>query len=128
MRPIKFRAWHLGDDRNIHPPIMLYDENPGDCLVWKNEEQNIEHLMQFTGLHDKNGKEIWEGDILQFAFWSNTEPEKFYQIKWHFNRWVMVNEKGNIEEFKIGDKEFFEVIGNIYENPELLEKEVIWRK
>ena len=70
MREIKFRAWHNGYWRQGHisieiPPAMIYDNKPGDCLKWKNEGQNIQAIMQFTGLLDKNGlTDIYEGDIL----------------------------------------------------------------
>jgi len=67
MREIKFRAWHEGTrnarGKTIFPPQMLYDEKPGDCLVFKNQGQPVT-IMQFTGLRDKNGVEIWEHDIL----------------------------------------------------------------
>ncbi len=70
MREIKFRCWHnkihtIKDGHYITYGGMLYDEKPGDCLIWKHQGQDIESIMQYTGLHDKNGlTELWEGDII----------------------------------------------------------------
>ncbi len=70
--------------------------------------------MQFTGLHDKNGKEIYEGDVVQHDAWD-------YPFKVIFN-----NEKARfVCELKTGLTQYIHsegliVIGNIFENPELL--------
>ena len=73
-------------------------------------------LMQFTGLKDKNGKEIYEGDIIG---WKSTRKVK----KWTYREVVkdirefyanMINERSD------GAYWHYEIIGNIYENPELL--------
>lgn len=82
----------------------------------------IKNLMQFTGLTDKNGKEIYEGDILKItAFWDN---ELFYgcpvvfdegMFGFKIKEYTTVNNVMDISAF------ITEVIGNIYENPELLE-------
>jgi len=77
-------------------------------------------LMQYTGLKDKNGKEIYEGDILH-VFLMDSPPEK-HQVIWDKER------AGFKLQDRIAERYGFyasnlkcEVIGNIYENPELLE-------
>lgn len=83
-------------------------------------------LMQSTGLFDKNGKEIFEGDII-------TNGQNVMCMKKHNTLGFYIEEKGKVEfiadcadlaEFEADVKEiedFIEIIGNIYENPELLE-------
>ena len=83
-------------------------------------------FMQSTGLKDKNGKEIFEGDII-------TNGQNVMCMKRHNTLGFYIEEKGKVEfiadcadlaEFEADVKEiedFIEIIGNIYENPELLE-------
>lgn len=120
MREIKFRAWHFGFVMRGVPPQMLYDEKPGECLMWKNQGQNIGEIMQYTGLKDKNEKEIYESDILliggfnyEVRYYNYTGGYALYRIGQDF--WTYV--------FNETLTEISEVIGNIYMNPELLTKE-----
>jgi uncharacterized phage protein (TIGR01671 family) len=107
-REIKFRAWIRVDvdyeDNDIK--AMTYDlafskYEPINDLLNKQSD-----LMQFTGLKDKNGVDIYEGDILnvQYNYYGN-QIVKFD------------NGKYNISKFLL---EKCQVIGNIYENPELI--------
>ena len=77
-------------------------------------------LMQFTGLHDKNGKEIYEGDIVKIVG-RIKEPQI---VGWDVEqgRFCFVYETGEpMRDFHIRTEvPRFEIIGNIYENPELL--------
>lgn len=126
MREIKFRAWHKGYDEMY--PIMLYDKNPGDCLRWKNEGQPVE-IMQYTGLKDNNGKEIYEGDVVHCAimeadrtgfrrdFIATVEEDICNPC------FVLKQENGQVEyDFVMCGLMILEVVGNIYEQSHLLKE------
>ncbi len=121
MREIKFRAWR----KNLGG--MFYLDKHGDmnsnseqiCLMnfleQCDQEKTIDiEWMQYTGLKDKNGKEIYEGDMFRI---SETPPE--------INRVVFEEGCWCLEEhglYLIDWCERGEVIGNIYENPELIKE------
>ena len=106
MREIKFRAWDKkGQMGMINNPILN---------VVLEDKRYI--IMQFTGLKDKNGKEIFEGDIL---------IDKYNQIwKIEFDRGCFIGFGGERELFHIFAMDEPKVIGNIYENLELMKEEV----
>jgi len=117
MREIKFRAWcdvnGMTDCFCIHSSGLFAYSNT-DWVM--DEEKPI--LMQYTGLKDKNGKEIYEGDVLIHHYYHENGV-----VIWHTgqSRWALeyFEDKKTQELFPI-DKNNFEVIGNIYENPELM--------
>lgn len=111
MRTIKFRGWN-GRSMVYQPALEV--EYSGD-VVWE-----FGNLMQFTGLHDKSGKEIYEGDIVRHKlpeYKPNfyTEPplttHGIHEIKW-------IDELACYSFYDL-EYEEVEIIGNIYENPEL---------
>ena len=125
MRQIKFRAWdknikgmcfdfciHLGKNTRFTPTIGSYDKNTIDEYWNKNME-----IMQFTGLLDKNGKEIYEGDIVE-------DDGDWYQVVWAYAGFYADkirgggNESLSLEE--IASSRDCCRVGNIYENLELL--------
>lgn len=135
MREILFKAKRIGDDGWVEGYYQkrhnfLGNEEhlifPVDShTVWEYTEINPENLCQFTGLCDKNGKKIWENDILM-AHLDESYPEDvtYETIEWGVAGWVG-HETGSIDRKYIDkfDLEHFEVVGNIFDNPELLQEE-----
>ena len=81
-----------------------------------------ETVGQYTGLHDKNGRKIFEGDILGGFFDEEyPEHETVVVVEWHENMWVTRQGEYLPDLLEQDVSDCFEVIGNIYDNPELLE-------
>ena len=104
MESIKFRAWNH-DTKKMSKTFTLMDN-----LEWYQDEAPCYNLMRFTGLLDRLGKEIYEGDILGNGV-SKFEVE--------YREGMFVCEYNNVAHIARGN---FEVTGNIYENPELLKE------
>ena len=114
-RKIKFRArnnkcW-IYFDAIINGWVIL-NENGGMAKI------NPETVGQYTGLHDKNGKEIYEGDIV-----TNRDKNIKYIVEW-YDTGLRARQYKNKSYIGLEYwKDVLEVIGNIYDNPELLEGE-----
>ena len=93
--------------------------------VWEYAEIDPETLCQFTGICDKNGNRIWENDILM-AHLDESYPEDvtYETVEWGVAGWVghEANSIGRqyLDEF---DTKYYEVVGNTFDNPELLQEE-----
>ena len=133
-RVIKFRAWDTISERMVDEPYNFRASYPIDKIsddkkdydtpfqyyeTWQDVDDGVCRpcfIMQFTGLHDKNGKEIYEGDI----------------IKKEFGHWGVIVYKSPSFEVTVSEtqsslytKEWIKdsvVIGNIYQNPELIKQ------
>ena len=138
MRTIKFRAmrnngkWVIGN--YVHHFISYFDTiERHSIFLSKSENDNGGHWVediitktigQFTGLYDKDGKRIYEGDILKWK-----ADNRIYAVifKWGmFYASVEVCNKDIYGGFPLhtlaGDEKDVEIVGNIYDNPELLKK------
>lgn len=115
MREIKFRLWDKEWERmwNGSELYLSYFKNEIYVAPWDLDIGFEEYvLMQYTGLKDKNGVEIYEGDIV--------ETEDYYLG----DRLMVKGTKQIIDDIRFCGKLIpCEVIGNIYENPELVEYE-----
>ena len=102
--------------------LILYTDN---YVRWKCVEIVPETLCQFTGLCDKNGKKIWENDILM-AHLDESYPEDatYETVEWGVAGWVG-HEIGSTDKEYLNkfDLEHYEVVGNIFDNKELLQEE-----
>ena len=125
--------WHVEDEYFdlIEPDKSVVDQNAN--RVWRKQSDVI--IMQSTGLFDKNGKEIFEGDIVRYT-WdmlsdaNATEKGKKVRISKVFwsdwkASWAVGREFCNNDLFRyVRNGNTVEVIGNVYQNPELLEEEL----
>jgi len=96
MRELKFRAWY-NDDMRYNSNRVIFDHYAPRNAV----------IMQYTGLKDKNGKEVYDGDIV-VSTWHWTKPHEIQLPRDYYD----------FSEYAMDDE--MTVIGNIYENPELL--------
>ena len=124
MREIKFRAY----DEESKKMYQITDVNFSDYVAngicygdWK--DFSINNLLQYTGLKDKNGVEIYEGDIVK-AIWSKDCDEYIANEQWIGDVFFNYGSFDINGEWCVALNCFngtFEVIGNIYENKELLQ-------
>ena len=130
----KFRAWHI--HKQIMCEVIRIDFEQGiitlDLETDDNEYYWMEtdwsfsdaEIMQYTGCRDKNGIEIYEGDVIKDKY------DKIWLVQWYVGAFVITNkipdsdgQESTYSYFNnLSNHHFyFEVIGNMWENPELLE-------
>ena len=135
MREIKFRCWDKKSKKMRQVTEIVFntgfymESNDNSVkLIWVKGQDIIENreiqiqrekdfiLMQYTGLKDKNGKEIYEGDIVKAKFF---EKHITGEIEFALGAFFVTGSAVSDNQMFIFND--FEVIGNIYDNPELLE-------
>jgi len=116
MKQIKFRAWD-NDNKKMVENVCVFN---GIAYPTPLKDSIGTKVMQFTGFIDKNGKEVYEGDIVQykFEFPRGSKHERIYNIEFDG---CSFRAKGCV--LSIYEKEKIEVIANIYENPNNIEYE-----
>ncbi len=115
-REIKFRAWDEVSEKMLNWNDFL-DTNMKNTFIAPESTGLI--LMQYTGLHDKNGKEIYEGDIVKYRDSRGQHIEKVIFDKGCFYAGMHWGSSTRVAP-KLINTRITEVIGNIYDNPELL--------
>ena len=129
MREIKFRASASEKDGTrgdfVYGYYVVTHERPGRSEHWIILE-NGQHVLvyedsvgQFTGLHDKNGKEIYDGDIVKYVRWPD-RPDIVEKLtcEWDGNGSFSFPPSRYVAHQSLSSS--LEIIGNIYENPDLL--------
>lgn len=130
----KFRVWLTDIDQMLRVKALVFEKDKTRCFCGYSfdfylEDENAT-IMQSTGLKDKNGKEIFEGDVVK------RYRSSFFKAKWEYQIETVLKEKASLllgREFgknfgtipfdsQFAKSDLLEVIGNIYENPELLEE------
>lgn len=118
-REIRFRGKSTNNDK------WVYAELHGFGMDLFNECVRENTIGQFTGLFDKNGKEIYEGDIVQLDYITTIGKHRIglsFEVKWCTQEGCWAGWDGFVENALQQTCKMFVVKGNIYDNPELIKE------
>lgn len=135
-RELKFRGWDDAEKKLYYPKDLFeldgfwYEDTregilQGCLIVDSYGSRRYFNLSQYTGLKDKNGREIYDGDIVQYNYRSSYDFINF-EVKWSYESlgWILQSKSGDVLVNQLTPAgyrfEFIEVVGNIFENPELI--------
>ena len=136
-RPIKFRIWgkrskrfiNIDDDEfaiRIDGTILSIEHRTGSGDVYRDSEGEFFEAQQFTGLQDKNGQKIYEGDIIKFSVKVETEKFELFVCEYDDSQACYIFYKNGKKDilggycFSQNESKSLQIIGNIFENSELL--------
>lgn len=132
MREIKFRAWSKISCEMFTVVMLAFPFGENRVIVsgrgGSTDTENDDCiLMQFTGCHDRNGQEIWEGDIVKYfintGFWTGRDdPPDIDEMTEYIEAVYWMDELTGFNPLCGTPYEDIEVIGNIYEHPEMLKE------